>query len=389
MLTGMHETDDKNCMSSNRISFDDCPYIWKEFSNQGFATLLSEDQPQIGAFTLDRPGFHKPPVDHYLRPLIQEAFDTTRKGLCLGQRSEASFVTDYLADFMSHYKKNPFFALAWISSMSHEGINTLNKIDQNLQHFFQKKFVETGISNNTIILFLSDHGSRIEDIRNTLVGRYEDSLPFMYGIFPKSFREEYPHYVENFKANAKRLTTAFDIHQTMRHILNINSPQAIPKSRTGISLFDRIPSSRTCTNARVPVLYCVCEGTERNAVSIDYHKNIAAKYVVFYINEKLKENSNDCEELTIGEIGSFDDITDKGAAEKVSIRLKLSVLPSKAKFETIVNVYYTDSDITKITKKEIEGGNINRINKYGKQSWCMHDTILKKYCFCKNQFSKE
>ncbi|KAG1656245.1 hypothetical protein GQR58_024076 [Nymphon striatum] len=383
MLTGMHEQDDRKCISSNPDSFDNCPYIWKEFTKKGFVTLFAEDQPHIGAFTLDRPGFEQKPVDHYLRPLMQEAFDN-RKGFCVGRRPEISIVTDYLSDFIYHYRNDSFFALTWSSSISHESINTLQMVDQDLQKFFQKKFVETGISNNTIIFFLSDHGSRVEDIRRTFVGRYEDSLPFMYGIFPKSFRAEYPHLVENFKINSNRFTTAFDIYETMIHILNIDNPQLRQKSKSGISLFDRVPVTRTCTDARVPALYCVCEGTHRNLVSVDYHKNVAAQFLVRYINEKLMEKSNNCEKLTLDKIESFEDDTEVEApVGKVVIRLQISVLPSNAKFEAVVTVYYRPDDLKIISKCEINGNNINRINRYGHQSWCIHDTILKKYCLCK------
>lgn len=45
---------------------DDWPFVWHNFSRQGYVTLLSEEQP--GIFTYKATGFVRPPTDVYLRP---------------------------------------------------------------------------------------------------------------------------------------------------------------------------------------------------------------------------------------------------------------------------------------------------------------------------------
>jgi hypothetical protein len=60
------------------IAFDDFPFIWNDFSRQGFATLFSEDRPDIATFNYQGrlKGFLKQPVDHYLRPFYLSFFNS-------------------------------------------------------------------------------------------------------------------------------------------------------------------------------------------------------------------------------------------------------------------------------------------------------------------------
>lgn len=54
---------------SGSVHVDECPFIWKRFSTNGFRTGFAEDDVGIGIFNMNwRHAFEKPPTDYYLRP---------------------------------------------------------------------------------------------------------------------------------------------------------------------------------------------------------------------------------------------------------------------------------------------------------------------------------
>ena len=92
------------------------------------------------------------------------------------------------------------------------------------------------------------------------------SRPFLYISIPQSFE----NHIENLQLNSRRLTTIFDIHQTIRqvvmhdcHVVSMEEPDCLSSTRTpskngGISLTHEMPSDRTCELARVPLNMCPC-----------------------------------------------------------------------------------------------------------------------------------
>jgi Protein of unknown function (DUF229) len=87
----------------------------------------------------------------------------------------------------------------------------------------------------------------------------------LYAVFPKTFKEKFPLAVEHFKTNSKRLTTHFDVFETLKDLSNLNtnilSDEKLKKRSEelkelanlprGISLFLEVPGERTCNNAGI------------------------------------------------------------------------------------------------------------------------------------------
>lgn len=77
---------------------------------------------------------------------------------------------------------------------------------------------------------MSDHGIRWGDIRKTYQGQMEERLPFVIITLPKWLKETYPVAAANLKKNVRRLTTPFDLHETLKDLLdvnNLNKPRTI------------------------------------------------------------------------------------------------------------------------------------------------------------------
>jgi hypothetical protein len=70
VLTGRsYKEFQKECAPNERSQLDDCPFIWKQFSKEGYKTGFAEDATHIPTFYMDWENpFNKPPTDFYMRP---------------------------------------------------------------------------------------------------------------------------------------------------------------------------------------------------------------------------------------------------------------------------------------------------------------------------------
>ncbi|WP_143215162.1 DUF229 domain-containing protein, partial [Acinetobacter baumannii] len=93
---------------------------------------------------------------------------------------------------------------------SHEYVNDVQAMDGDLLNMLTE-IHENGYLNNTIFILMCDHGNRFDGIRQTFIGRLEDSLPFFSITVPPWFLQKY-HAIHNaLKINRKRLITVFDV----------------------------------------------------------------------------------------------------------------------------------------------------------------------------------
>lgn len=83
-------------------------------------------------------------------------------------------------------------------------------------------------------------------------------------MLPKSFKQKYPLAVRNLRHNSHRLTTPFDVFETLKDLSkienlvsdNLRKRSADLQDRgstlpRGISLFSEIPDDRTCESAGI------------------------------------------------------------------------------------------------------------------------------------------
>jgi hypothetical protein len=86
---------------------------------------------------------------------------------------------------------------------------------------------------------------------------------------PRTFQEKYPIQMRNLRLNSRKLTTPFDIHETLKDILNFDEKassklhnektfESTSETPRGISLFRHIPINRTCEDAQIEAHWCAC-----------------------------------------------------------------------------------------------------------------------------------
>ncbi|KAL4238482.1 hypothetical protein ACF0H5_003190 [Mactra antiquata] len=398
---------------------DSLPLIWKNFSQKGYVTMYAEDRPSLNAFQLKKKGFDNPPTDHYMRPFWLAAamfqFEQPVSGFlkdnvpgfsdvksvnpypyCLGNTPKFMIHLKYLKQFISTYKHIPFFSFTFFTDIAHVNINELSVADDDFFSFF-KWLNDEGHLENTIVFFLSDHGPRGE--QNTHALRMENSLPVLNIIIPKRLKEKFPNVAINLEENQRRLTSTFDLHATLRNILDSSfehpSSFKIGNKIRGTSMFGEIPKKRSCADANIPDHYCVCYRVTPVNVTSDTMVPKIAVAIVEKINSYLK-NVPDCAVLSLSRIIdvrkmsealTLDHVVKKHFWSKAVVipqssdtfsryKAAIETKPGLAQFYASINV---DSNETIVISDDID-----RINKYGNQSHCIEDHLLHPFCYCKD-----
>jgi hypothetical protein len=253
-------------------------------------------------------------------------------------------------------------------------------LTETLQFLHKNDFLK-----KTILVLLSDHGMRWGGIRNTIQGRLEERMPMNFWIFPQWFSEKYASAVAEFRKNAQKLTTPFDVHETLKNILEMDAVNQRSRQQSkitrGISLFRPIPNNRTCESAAIAEHWCVCSGMEKI-----FDKNLTlvktgAKFVLVTLNDLLR-NELHCAKLKLKGIRNVSKRTVNDGQKflhlnETVLQITLITEPGEAIFEATVAVSKTEHGYQwKLV------GEISRLNLYGSQSWCISDFVLRKYCFC-------
>ena len=257
---------------------------------------------------------------------------------------------------MRAYKKVPKFGLAFLSSISHNNMNSLKAAQGYILQFF-KSIREQGFLDNTILMVFGDHGIRYGDARVTMQSKLEERLPFLSITLPKGVREKFPELDGILKENSEELTSPFDMHATLRDILSYARGND-DSGKTGTSLFRRIADSRGCSAGKCSILKL---GEIKSA-----HQNLIHPNVTKF------RGSKDIH----GRIPTFDDELTKDF--ECNYHLLVQTVPGDALFEASVQLL----DGTFHVEREI-----SRINKYADQPKCVAEErpYMRKFCFCKEQ----
>lgn len=307
LLIGFH----LKCYKTRWLPLDKCPFVWKSFSKRGFATVYSEDFPEIGLYHYNKPGFRKSPTDYYHRPFILlsqkkigHKANGTNKQACQGLKLSAEVVLENALKAMESLSTAvPVFGYFYTTSLTHNVNEGASNLDDPFYNFFNN-FIEKGYNKNSIIIFYSDHGMRFGKIRSTYLGHLEERLPFMMIMFPPTFKKEYPETWQNLQINKHRLVSNYDIHLTIQDIVQESlkkSSNPKTKSGKGQSLFLEVSPNRTCGDAGIPDHYCTCQSSQEVDVS-DHDVIEAADKFVKHVNNNLIANYTLCNKLEVSQV---------------------------------------------------------------------------------------
>ncbi|XP_052845692.1 LOW QUALITY PROTEIN: uncharacterized protein LOC128258223 [Drosophila gunungcola] len=374
---------------------DKCDFIWKQYQQRGYVTAFAEDAVKINTFNYLKKGFRNPPADYYLRPFLSAAEaqldHTTVNGLlhCLGYETEAEHVYDYGLEFTRRFVNDTYFGFFWTNTHSHSDISQTSSMDDYMAEYL-RKLVLQGTMDNSVVVFFSDHGMRFGPTRATWSGHLEERLPAIFIWLPHHLRRSHPEFVRGLQSNRNRLTTPYDLHLTMKHILSLSgrvdmeSLGPAPDCPQCQSLLRPVSPVRSCSDVGIADHWCTCwEYVTISSTSKE--SRMLGKRVVSYLNTYVSEFRNGtfaklCAPLSLHSIKSaFRAHQNALDPEEVhTYRLIFVTSPNKGQYEATLRHNRTD-DSVQVT------GSVSRLNVYSGEADCMSDFGAKKYCYCRKK----
>ncbi|KAI6238822.1 hypothetical protein M3Y99_00639000 [Aphelenchoides fujianensis] len=155
--------------------------------------------------------------------------------------------------FSTKYADKCHLSFNSITALTRKNPNHLELLDQPLADALDR-LDDAGALEHTMLVIMGDSGQKEHEIASTYVGRVEERMPLMAVYVPPKFRRAEAEKFANLRANANRLTSAFDVHQTLQEAMGFEQPT----ERSGSSLFHPIEADRSCQDARIPAQHCMC-----------------------------------------------------------------------------------------------------------------------------------
>lgn len=405
LLTGQFVEHYWNESMNSKMYFDDLDFIWKKYSQKGYATFFAEDSPYTGTYNYLKKGFKNPPTDYYFRPmsLAMDNSDLKKEGggYCLNSQLEIDIIYGYLEDFVQTMGNRLHFSFTMISTLTHDYLNDAGYADEPTYNLLKNLWIN-GILNRSMLAIFSDHGIRFGPIRETYIGKFEERMPFMFMVLPKWFLERNETVARNLEKNQNRLTTHFDVHATLYQMLNIThlltDDEKSIVTPNGISLLEEIPSYRTCEMAKIMPHWCPCQVYQY----LPRNDKIAVKAsmaIIQEINRQLEPFKDICARLEIDKItdaklSQANDIVLRFIKHKNDVENRQIVYGDKVSplSDYLITIKVRPGDgmiegtVRYNTKDEsLQVLGISRINMYGLQSICINSQELRKFCYC-NKF---
>ncbi|XP_043641017.1 uncharacterized protein LOC122611774 isoform X1 [Drosophila teissieri] len=394
MLTGIspESAESRICNTDADGCLDKIPFIWKEFKKVGYSTAYAEDEEHSNTFNYAKPGFAVKPTDYYFRPFLTALENETsiqycpgcQMKYCLGRRLANSYIFDYCRQFMQRFVADrPIWGMFWTNHYSHDDLFMLSAMQHKILEDLLS-FEKDGAFEHTIMIFFSDHGARFGPLMYTKEAFLEERLPMMFIYLPPWFRIKYPQYARALAQNQNRLSSNFDLYNTLKHIINIEGLVESTKRSYDCprcqSLFYPLPENRSCSEAGIAEAYCTCHNYKE--VTEDQDTWRLADLVVDRMNKYLHYHNlqNLCSNLTLRVVNNTEvrmhDKDENLAKGMRHYHTKFQVHQNLAEFFATV-LYDKETDELQINVELI-----SRTNMYGTDSECVNNKNQKLYCVC-------
>ncbi|XP_039485950.1 uncharacterized protein LOC120448173 [Drosophila santomea] len=390
LVSGLSVSEMESSCYKGELNFDKCNFLWNEFKRAGYSTIFAEDTDTAGLFTYRKRGYKKEPTDIYMRPLMTEIeahslYRTKYDLKCTGHRLYGEYYYEFVSKLIPHVERQLYFSFLWNMHGIHDIFQYAKFVDKDYLSILTR-LRERGVMENTLILFMGDHGLRFDRFARTAPGQHEMSQPLLIAIYPEWLKRRFPLAMSNFERNARSLITTFDLHKTLEDVIHLDRlTDANVRNRTlnlvngrGISLFLPIPQSRDCETAEIPQHYCLCN----KLTSVSTHESSvqeAASFAVNRINELIKPYPQ-CRVLSLQAVRAAyrakDDYRGNYRLSQIMVRLKTT--PGDGNFDATVLITMLNSE-----RKDMQlGGPVTRTDRYAHQAFCVQNYRIEMYCYC-------
>ena len=224
--------------------------ITKFFKENGFITSAANDYCQIDNVRAHHKFSFAEMYDH-----IFYLCDPNNKNInvntirCLYGKNNYEHLLEYTNQFWRKYQNNRKYSII-IGNQGHEGTLTVIKHSDDLIYNFLNNLFEDNLLKETTIFLLSDHGVGMPSIYFTSqFYQMEINLPMLFIIVNDRKNVSYEEQYKFIHENQQIFITAFDIYNSLGHILYGNKYYQIQskskkknscKSKYGRSLFEKM-----------------------------------------------------------------------------------------------------------------------------------------------------
>ncbi|XP_077509469.1 uncharacterized protein LOC144120695 [Amblyomma americanum] len=353
--------------------------IWNMYSERGYRSMFLEECTFYGIFNYLAHGFRRAPADYYPRPVIMAMDDSPKKTQhwryfrCLGPTMGFEELLDYFARFTEVMAETPFFAYVFLIEITHDELNSAGYADEPFRRLLDTLYA-SGVLNQTVLVFLSDHGLRFGDMRATYIGTFEDREPFAFLAFPPWFLKKNPEAARSLRINQRRLTTPFDVHATLVELLGYPDLKQL-NTTYGLSLLHEVPNTRTCADASISRHWCTCNAHVNAHVSSALAWSLCSHFVSA-INSWVVLAARKCATYRLVRIIHVIPLQASPTERASNIShylLAVELSPGGAKFEATLRV--NSNTVTVLNE-------ISRLDAYSRMSDCVKKQWLEKFCYC-------
>ena len=295
-----------------------------------------------------------------------------------------------MIDLSRNYENRKWFSITRLdfALRSHGDNNAISRNVHTLSDFF-KQLNQSGTLENTMVIFAGDHGNIRDEYVRTQIGTLESRLTMAYVIMPPWFKTKNAEQFDNLKFNSgNRLTSHYDFYKTLKAVLSkeyMNPPGVadVDAEHPGVSLFQRIPEWRGCTEAGIPAQFCLCESYSPIETT-DLRVIKGVQTLIQTLNDKLKVTGDLCiryEEFRVNASRI------RSSGDLLQITVNLYPYPFPANFLAFVQMTSTGMKVT----------GFERLDIYKKLSACLEemdekDVLESKFlamsCVCKDILRK-
>lgn len=340
LLSGLKETEMEYGCLYKTTTYDSCVFIWNLYKAGGYATGFTEDLTRGGIFHYLANSFTEQPTDYYYSAFNyvedhEPVFSSAIPKVCIGHRPSYVTILDYIYKLTQYTKDNnkKLFGIFWQSILTRDLVNPAPRVDRIYRDFFRKYF--NLVKNDSIVFFLSDEGVPSRQLNNTIQGVFESNSPFLYMVLPEKFIRKHPEEVLTLKRNSRRLTTPFDVYETLKSIFYDDYTRNTVKASRQ-SLFQAIHRNRTCREAAIDANCCNCNFVYDVTFNITT-LNSSAMFVVGQISKRIQSPvyNETCTELQFDRIVQYRSFIESGMLETV-LRVIFDIKPGDGSFQATV-----------------------------------------------------
>ncbi|CAD5224024.1 unnamed protein product [Bursaphelenchus okinawaensis] len=252
--------------------YGDIGWLFDVANDKGYVTHFNDDSD----FLKELEGLNKKiqlSVDVNLRRFHQILKKISLFPICHNGKMTSMRTIDEMERFIRHYNTSSILSVNIVSAAT-QFYGVIPEIDEYLYNTLVT-LQSSGALDKTILILSSTQEASFGPIPHTVTGNLENKFPLLAMSVPKSYKHSHLDKYINLKMNENRLTTYFDIYETVKDLLGYE------RSTVGMSLLREVSTIRECRHIFSTDEYCGC----MREVAVDQVLSLNDRDIIINTNE--------------------------------------------------------------------------------------------------------